>query len=146
MERDTLNKPRWFFTRKVVFAPLFFGLIGLCLCVGSCDKVRNSSNTTQTIEVNKEENIENINDTITQNFYVFSANFDKDDFSKEELCGYLLFEDRGSPFDYHDSFVWAENLPEEYQKHLLPVIVSFNYTGEMCSNYSIINIVKIQKQ
>jgi hypothetical protein len=88
----------------------------------------------------------NDSDAVTQNFYVFSANFDKDDFSKDEQCGYLLFEDHGSPFDYHNLFVWAESLPEEYQDHLLPVTVTFHYKGEECGNYPIINIIKIQKQ
>ncbi len=88
----------------------------------------------------------NDNDAVTQNFYVFSANFDKDDFSKDEQCGYLLFEDHGSPFDYHNLFVWAENLPEEYQDHLLPVTVTFHYTEEECDSHPIINIIKIQKQ
>jgi len=90
--------------------------------------------------------INNENDAVTQNFYVFSANFDNDDFSKDEQCGYILFEDHGSPFDYHNLFVWAENLPEEYQDHLLPVTVTFHYTGEECGSYPIINIKKIQKQ
>jgi len=99
----------------------------------------------------KEDNPNKINERdtviqITQNFYVFSTNFDKDNFSKDEQCGYLLFEDRGSPFDYHGFFVWTENLPKEYQEHLLPVTVTFCYTEEICGSYPIINIIKIQKQ
>jgi len=86
------------------------------------------------------------NDAVTKKFYVFSANFNKDDFSKDEQCGYLLFEDRGSPFDFHGFFVWTENLSEEYQEHLLPVTVTFHNTEEKCGSYPIINIIKIQKQ
>ena len=41
MEIDNLKKPIRFFSRKAVFAALFFGLIGVCLSVGSCDKLRN---------------------------------------------------------------------------------------------------------
>ena len=84
---------------------------------------------------------EEIFDTIIRNFYVFDF-----DFEGSKQCGYLLFEDTGTPGDYHGSFVWAENLPEQYLEHLLPVTVTFHYTGERCGNYPIINIIKIQKQ
>ena len=77
-------------------------------------------------------------------FYVFSANPEEDEFSKSE-CGYLLFFDKGSPFLYHNGFLWAENLPKEYQINLLPVIVTFNYTGDSCEDYHTINIIKIEK-
>jgi len=84
-------------------------------------------------------NMKNTNEVVTKDFYVFSID-------RDEQCGYLLFEDRGSPFDYHNFFVWAENLPQDYQEHLLPVTVTFYYTEEKCSSYPIINIIKIQKQ
>ena len=78
-------------------------------------------------------------DSFTQNFYIFSVD-------GEEQCGYLLFEDRGSPGLYHDGFVWVKKLPKEYQEYLLPVTVTFHYTEEKCGSYPIINIIKIQKQ
>ena len=81
----------------------------------------------------------NEKDAVTQKFYVYSVN-------RDEQCGYLLFEDRGDPGYYHGSFVWAENLPKEYQEYLLPVTVTFHYTGERCGNYRIINIIRIKKQ
>jgi len=81
----------------------------------------------------------------TKNFYVFSANHEKDEFSRHE-CGYILFEDTGNPGHFHGRFVWAEDLPEEYQIDLLPVTVTFSYTGKICGSYPIINIIKIQKQ
>jgi len=81
----------------------------------------------------------NDNDVVTQNFYVFSVD-------KDEQCGYLLFEDHGSPGHFHGFFVWTENLPEEYQEYLLPVTVTFHKTEEKCGSYPVINIMKIQKQ
>ena len=83
-------------------------------------------------------------DVITQNFYVFSAT-PEEQFSKYE-CGYLLFEDRGEPGHMHGFFVWSENLPEEYQTHLSPVTVTFNYMEERCGSYRIINIINIQQK
>ena len=38
MEIDTLKKPRRFFSRKAVVVALFFGVIGLSLCVVSCEE------------------------------------------------------------------------------------------------------------
>ncbi|MDR3011962.1 MAG: hypothetical protein LBU70_01975 [Chitinispirillales bacterium] len=82
------------------------------------------------------------NDSVfTQPFYVFSAN----SVSKYE-CGYFLFEDTGCPGHLHGFFVWAENLPKEYQKHLLPVTVTFYYTGEECDGYRVVNVINVQKQ
>ncbi len=78
-------------------------------------------------------------ETVTQNFYVFNVD-------RDEQCGYLLFEDRGTPSDYHNFFMWTKNLPKEYQEHLLPVTVTFRHTEEKCSSYPIIDIIKIQKQ
>jgi len=80
-------------------------------------------------------------------FYVFSANPEKNEFSKHE-CGYRLFVDLGSPGLFHDRFMWAENLPKEYQKDLLPVIVTFRiireYEQEGDCRYPIIKIIKIK--
>jgi len=75
---------------------------------------------------------------ITQNFYVFGVD--------REQCGYFLFADYGSPSDYHGDFVWADNLPEEYQVYFLPVTVTFRYTGEICDSHPVINIIEIQEQ
>ena len=90
------------------------------------------------------EHIGKENIIFTLPFYVFSANRREDIFRDE--CGYLLFEDHGGPGLFHGSFVWTENLPEEYQLDLLPVIVTFRYTGEICGSYRVIEIIKIQKQ
>ena len=94
---------------------------------------------------NDEEKISSIEDAVTLPFYVFSATPEEDEFSKHE-CGYLLFGDYGNPGHYHNRFVWTENLPKEYQEHILPVTVTFNYTEEKCGSYPIIDIIKIQKQ
>jgi len=84
-------------------------------------------------------NKEETKDTVTQNFYVSKVD-------KDEQCGYLLFEDRGSPGLYHNFFVWTKDLPKEYREFQLPVTVTFSKTGEKCGNYPTINIIKIQKQ
>lgn len=115
-----------------------FGVLAiLAFTVPNCDDGESLAEKDQTL-VN--DTVDETNkDIITQNFYVFDVN-------KDEQCGYLLFEDTGSPSHFHGFFVWAENLPKEFQEYLLPVTVTFNYTGEICGSYSIIDITKIQKQ
>jgi len=85
-------------------------------------------------------------EVFTQLFFVFSINQENEEFSKDEQCGYLLFGNRGSAGHFHNIFVWAKNLPKKYQTNLLPVVVTFSYTGEVCGPFPVINIVKIQKQ
>ena len=83
----------------------------------------------------------NDSEIFTAPFYVFSVSID-------EQCGYLLFADLGSPGLFHSRFVYAENLPKEYQEYLLPVIVTFRKTERRCdvNEQPIINIIKIQKK
>jgi len=40
----------------------------------------------------------------------------------------------------------TKEAPKEFQEYLLPVTVTFKYTGEICGSYRIIDIIKIQKQ
>jgi len=84
----------------------------------------------------------------TYAFYVCNPNLEKDEFNKSE-CGYLLFLDTGRPHHYHNGFVWAENLPKEYQIDLLPVIVTFRYIKDPDPEggcwFPVIKIIKINK-
>ena len=71
-------------------------------------------------------------------------------------CGYLLFVDTGNPGHFHNNFMWAENLPEEFQIEGLRVTVTFRIVKERnpiieegiitgCY-FPIINIIKIRKR
>ena len=85
----------------------------------------------------------NLDDSIvTKPFYVFLN-------GEKQECGYLLFEDRGDPGLYHNSFVWTENLPKEYQVDLLPVVATYYVVKKANTTdcgYDIVNILNIQKQ
>ena len=80
--------------------------------------------------------------------------FVRDPFPHLEECGYLLFEDFGSPGIFHSSFWWATSLPKEYQVHNLRVRATFCILQEraplphdstMCI-FPIIHIIEILKQ
>ena len=121
------------YKQKVTVSILCFVILMLLVgCISSCSN-----------------NSKNEGEIFTTPFYVFSAAFDEDEqFTKDEQCGYLLFEELGSPGLFHGRFVWAENLPKEYQLHLLHVIVTYRVTenhGNDCV-YNVINIIKIKKQ
>ena len=115
----------------------------LLFLAGSFYSCSNNTLDSRTDSTNKDEY-----EIFTRAFYVFSFNREEEDteFAKDEQCGYLLFEDRGCPGHFHGAFVWAENLPKEYQVDLLPVIATYRYTGKRCLDHRIINIIKIEKQ
>ena len=95
-------------------------------------------------------------DVFTMQFYVFNA-YSNDvnvipevgsPVTKDKKFGYLLFVDHGNPGYFIDDFYWAENLPKEYQKYLLPVIVTYRITKEPGGDcrYPVIKIIDIKKK
>ena len=106
-----------------------FILLAICLTVAACE--------------NKEPKNGN-DDTITKILYV--ANFGP--------CGWGFFAAEGPPDPwtgeptYSDTF-FAENLPEIQDYYGGEVLVTYRHTGKEMScfgSYSIINVIKIQRQ
>ena len=67
-----------------------------------------------------------------------------------EECGHLLFLDTGCLGHFHGYFLWAKNLPKEYQIDRLRVLVThcvieYNAWNTYCI-YHIIHITEILKQ
>jgi|GEM_PF-3300689 len=85
-------------------------------------------------------------EVFTNPYYVF---VDSPFSTNREQCGHLLFLDLGSPDLYHGWFVWAKNLPKEYQIDILPVIVTYCvivvYNESDCY-FPVLNIIQIEKQ
>ena len=73
-------------------------------------------------------------------------------------CGFFLSRYIGNSGIFHNRFVWAENLPKEYQKEGLRVNVTYrivcrgSHTADdfvhiqTDCNYPIINIINIRRQ
>jgi len=87
----------------------------------------------------------------TERYYVWAPSPHVDIYESDWplICGWPLFLDTGNPGHRHGNFVYAENLPKEYQIYLLPVIVTYRIVkdhGKDCPIYPVIHIVKIERQ
>ncbi len=75
---------------------------------------------------------------ITKTFYISSI-------SDSTQCGFMLRDGVGGNGSFHDSFYWADDIPEEFRILNLGVGITYNLTDKTCNNYPIINIISIKK-